>query len=186
MPTPSGVQTSLCDLAGLSADRTDYKLQFTDSVLGQIFLFACVLATLSIAGIFFVLFGPLPAKRSVAMMPRVSIPVHTAPMPSLAGHLAPAETLFAPQPVFTPPVEAIAPVAVAAAPPVPVRRPKGAKVQPLPRKRAAIGTDSPFAPVVRSAQRQVREEDAVTNPVPVFESDDISDEMTRVDDPFSS
>lgn len=145
-------------------------------VLGQIFLFACVLATLSIAGIFFVLFGPVPVKKSVTMVPRMSIPVQLAPMPSLATQLAPADPLFAPQPVFTAPepVRAVAtPQPVAA-----VRKPMGAKVQPLPRKRAAKGTASPFAPVVRSGQRQIREEDAATNPVRLFDSE----EMTRVDD----
>jgi hypothetical protein len=164
----------------LAAESADCILQIQSSVLGQIFLFACVIATLSIAGIFFVLFGPVPVKRSVTMVPRMSIPVQLAPMPSLASQLAPADPLFAPQPVFTPPAPLEPVPAVAVAPPEPVaavRKPKGAKVQPLPRKRAAKGTASPFAPVVRSGQRQVRDEDAVTNPVPLFDDE----EMTRVD-----
>lgn len=180
--TPSGEPASPWNLAGLSAETPDCNLQSPRFVLGQLFLFACVLATLSIAGILFVLFGPVPVKRSVTMVPRMSIPVQLAPMPSLSSQLAPADPLFAPQPVFTAPqpFEPAPAVAVAVAPPAPVavRKPMGAKVQPLPRKRAAKGTASPFAPVVRSGQRQVREEDAVTNPVPLFDSE----EMTRVDD----
>ena len=161
-------------------------------MLGQLFLVACAVATLSIAAIFFILFGPVPVKRSVVVLPRLSRPV-TGALPSLAAQLAPArEQHFTPS--FASTIQGAAPPYAAAPashasptpPPLPiattpvaVRRPKGAKVQPMPRKRAAKGTDSPFAPVVR--HRQVREEDARTNPVrrvPTFESE----EFTTVDD----
>lgn len=148
---------------------------------------------LSIAAIFFILFGPVPIKRRVVVLPRMAAP-SLAPLPSLAAQLAPArEQHFtpsfgatiqgAPPPYAAAPTHAPSPVPpplpiAATPPPVPMRKPKGAKVQPMPRKRAAKGTDSPFAPVVRS--RQAREEEMRTNPVPrvMFESE----ELTTIDE----
>lgn len=156
-------------------------MQFHASVLGQIFLLAWIAATLGSAAILFVLFGPVPVKRRVTLVPRLPASAPSPP-PSLVAQLAPAcEQRFTPaQPIAPAPephataAQPVGPMPAAAAAP-PVRKPKGAKVQPLPKKRAARGTDSPFAPVVR--HRQVREEDAATNPVRVFEAD----ELTTVD-----
>jgi hypothetical protein len=170
-------------------------------VLGSIFLVACVLATLSIAGILFVLFGPVPVNRKVTIVPRLAVspPVTTTPMPSLVAQLAPArEQQFAPTAFPStlhgaPPIVPARPTPTARTPeppplplvttppPVPQqRKPKGHKVQPLPRKRAAKGTEapSPFAPVVRRGHRPFRDEDVATNPVGTFESE----EFTLVDD----
>jgi len=179
-------------------------------VLASIFLVACVLATLTIAGILFVLFGPVPVKRSVAIVPRLSAPVSTTPMPNLVAQLAPRDGSFAPTfestfpstihgaPPVVPAVVPARPMPRKSAPPEPPplpmaetispvsrtspqsssRKPKHQKVQPMPRKRAAKGTEapSPFAPVVR--HRQFREEDVATNPVRMFETE----ELTMVDD----
>jgi hypothetical protein len=160
-------------------------------VLGQLFLFACVVAMLSIAGIFFVLFGPVPVKRRVTVVPRLSAPRLTAPRlaapaaPSLVSQLATGDEFFTPPR----PVQVVAarpdPIPATAAPVPSLRKPKGGKVQPLPKKRSAKGTESPnpFAPVVRSAgYRQMREEDVATNPVRLHDSDEFSEEFTTVDD----
>lgn len=163
-------------------------------MLGQLFLLACVAATLSIAAIFFVLYGPVPVKKRVMVVPR--LPTFGAtPAPTLVAQLAPTTApQFTPvQPIAPSPVPSRAaspmplPAAatpeslpvVAARPPSPVRKPKGAKVQPLPRKRAARGTDSPspFAPVVR---HRPREEDVATSPVSTFDAD----ELTTVDERY--
>ena len=152
-------------------------------MLGQIFLFTCVVALASVAGILFVLFGPVPQKKKVTVVPRLpaSVPF-AAPAPSLVQQLARGGEEF-----FTPPqlaqLEAPkleVPTAHASPPPVPMK-PKGQKVQPLPKKRSARGTEapSPFAPVVRSAQRQMRDEDVQTNPVQLFDME----EFTAVDEP---
>lgn len=194
---------SSCDLAQLSCESADWNLQPWVAVLGQLFLVACVLATLSIAAIFFILFGPVPVNRKVIVVPRLSAPL-TPPMPSLVAQLAPArEQHFTPAFPSTiqgaPPPYAAAPSphaahAHAAPPPLPIattppatpaRKPKGQKVQPLPRKRAAKGTESPqpFAPVVRSGYRQMREEEVATNPVPRVQQRGFeSEEFTMVDD----
>ena len=190
-------------------------------VLGQIFLVACVLAMLSVLGIFLVLYGPIPVKRKVVIAPRlaVSSPVAMRTMPSLVAQLAPApQQIFTPSiaPSIAPPVppsisatiQGAPPVVparptpsarrtpeppplppqpmVATPPPTPVRKPKGQKVQPMPRKRAAKGTASPFAPVVRSAARQHREEDmatnqvdAVTNQVVLFDAEEMTIDESR-------
>jgi hypothetical protein len=155
-----------------------------------------VLAMLSVAGIVFILFGPVPVKRGVTIVPRMSRSLiaigPSVAGPSLAAQLAPArEQHFTPAFASTiqgaPPPYAAAPSHAAPVPPplpiattpaVPMRKPKGAKVQPMPRKRAAKGTDSPFAPVVRS--RQMREEEMRTNPVPRVSFE--SDEFTTVDE----
>jgi len=167
-------------------------------VLGQLFLLACVAAALSVVGIFFVLFGPVPVKRRVTIVPRLAVPLVAPAMPSLAAQLAPSrEQHFTPTfavesaPVvdYEPPTLQTphAPVAV---------KPKGQKVQPLPKKRAAKGTGSPapFAPVVRARQYQerrderedrrpyYREEEVQTNPVRRVSFD--SGEMTTVDDGY--
>ncbi len=167
--TPRGARASSCDLASLSADSPDWNLQFPSVVLGQLFLLTCVAATLSIAGILFVVLGPVPVKKRVTIVPRLSAPVATTALPSLVAQLAPArEQHFTP----TEPVHA-APVATAVTPPP---RKKAAKVEPLPRKRSARGTNapSPFAPVVRSGHRQMRDEDVATNPVRLFESEELT------------
>lgn len=183
--TPRSESSSARDLACLAADRTDWNLQFRSFVLGQLFLLACVAATLSIAGILFVLFGPVPVRRRVTLVPRLHAavaPSFVAPIapiapaassngPSLVSQLAPA-----PEQDFAPTVREEQPIAAAAIEVPPLRKPKGAKVEPLPRKRSARGTNapSPFAPVVRSGRRQVREEDAATNPVRLFDSDELT------------
>jgi hypothetical protein len=174
-------------------------------VLGQLFLVACVLATLGIAAIFFILFGPVPVKRSVIVVPRLSRPVSTTPLPSLAAQLAPAREQhftpsfastiqgapppFAAAPTYAAPSATPPPLPIAATPPpIPIRKPKGAKVQPMPRKRVAKGTDSPFAPVVRHRvreedvrqHRQMREEELRTNPVRRVQFE--SEEFTTVDE----
>jgi hypothetical protein len=160
-------------------------------VLGQLFLLACVAATLSIAAIFFVLYGPVPVKKRVMVVPRLPTFAVT-PAPTLVAQLAPASApQFTPaQPLAPPPVPSRAaspmPLPAAATPeslPVvaaaPVRKPKGAKVQPLPRKRVARGTDSPspFAPVVR---HRPREEDVATAPVSTFDAE----ELTTIDERY--
>jgi hypothetical protein len=166
-------------------------------VLGQLFFLACIVAMLSIAAIFFVLFGPVPVKRKVTIVPRLPAPLAAA-APSLVAQLAPArEQHFTPASAFpstiqgAPPPYAAAPSTHAAPtpPPLPIattpapRRPKGEKVQPLPKKRAAKGTESPspFAPVVRG--RNFREEEVATNPVPRVSSHSFeSEDFTMVDD----
>ena len=181
-------------------------------MLGQLFLVGCVVALGSIATIFFVVFGPVPVKRRVEVVPRlaVSAPIALAPMPSLVAQLAPArqQSFTPPAPVTSPvdsafpstiqgaapPVRATprssasiatppplpAPIAVTP-PPTPVRS-RGQKVQPKPRpQRIARGTNSPapFAPVVRSAQRMYREEDAVTNQVQLFDTEEFTIDESR-------
>lgn len=160
-------------------------------MLGQIFLLACLAAAVSIAAIFFVLFGPVPVKKRVTVVPRLaSAPVFAPAMPSLVSQLAPArEQHFTPTfaveqaPVFNyepPTIQTAAPVA----------KPKGQKVQPLPKKRSAKGTGSPapFAPVVRSRPqheerpRYFHEEEVATSPVRRVSFD--SGEMTTVDDRY--
>ena len=152
------------------------------AVLGQFFLFTCVVALASVVGILFVLFGPVPQKKKVTVVPRLAaaVPFVTpAPAPTLVQQLSRAGDEF-----FTPPqpvrLEMEIATAHASPPPAPMK-PRGGKVQPLPKKRSARGTEapSPFAPVVRSAQRQMREEDVATNPVELFDMD----EFTAVDEP---
>lgn len=163
-------------------------------MLGQLFLLACVAATLSIAAIFFVLYGPVPVKKRVMVVPRLPT-LPATPAPTLVAQLAPArEQLFTPPQPIAPSASPRAaspmplpaadtptsfPAIAAVPPPSPVRKPKGAKVQPLPRKRSARGTDSPspFAPVVR---HRPREEDIATNPVSTFDAD----ELTTVDERY--
>ncbi|HEY5951595.1 MAG TPA: hypothetical protein VIV40_39145 [Kofleriaceae bacterium] len=157
-------------------------------MLGQLFLLTCVAASLSIAGILFVLFGPVPVKRSVTVVPRLSAPPLAPATPSLAAQLAPSrEQHFTP--AFPVPFQNTLPSAPPVAP-APARKPKGQKVQPMQRKRVARGTESPFAPVVR--HRNFREEDAATNPVPLVsqptgsswggDSEFNSEEFTTIDD----
>lgn len=168
-------------------------------MLGQLFLLACVAAVLSIAGILFVLFGPVPVRRKVTFVPRLhawDAPSFAAPVapiapgapiesaaspspapiadpsvPSLVSQLAPA-----PEQDFAPTIRDAQPVAAAAIEVPSLRRPRGAKIEPLPRSRSARGTNapSPFAPVVRSGRRQVREEDAATAPVRKFDSEELT------------
>jgi hypothetical protein len=165
-------------------------------VLGQLFLVACVLALLSIAGILFIVLGPVPVKRRVTVVPRlaVSAPVAAQPMPSLVAQLAPSrEQSFTPSFPSTiqgaPPVVAARPtpshspaptpppLPIASTPPPTPRR--GAKVQPRQKQRVARGTGSPFAPVVRSAARVHREEDAVTNQVVLFDAEEMTIDESR-------
>jgi hypothetical protein len=146
-------------------------------VLGQLFLFACIVAAGSIAAILFVVLGPVPVKRRVVIVPRLSASgVFTAP--SLVSQLAPAvarQHITSQSPVV---VEDPHP-ATAVPPPAPVVAPRrGGKVQPMPRKRAAQGTASPFAPVV-NRNRAYREEDAATNPVRMFDAEELT-----IDDTF--
>ena len=169
-------------------------------MLGQIFLFGCVLALASIAAIIFVVFGPVPVKRRVEVVPlSASRPVFAAAMPSLAAQLAPArEQTFTPAfasaaPAFQSTIQGAAPPVTASRssshvpspPPLPIAvtppptRSKGQKVQPRQKQRVARGTGQPFAPVVRSAQRQYREEDAVTNQVRLFEAEDLTIDESR-------
>lgn len=149
-------------------------------MLGQLFLFACLVAAAAVAGILFVLFGPVPVKKRVTVVARLSasIPLtRPAAVPTLVSQLASGSDEF-----FTPPrpvqvVAAVEDTIPATAAPVPsLRKPKGGKVQPLPKKRAAKGTESPnpFAPVVRSGSRQVREEDVATNPVRLFDTGELT------------
>lgn len=152
-------------------------MQPSAAVLGQLFFVVCIASMLGIAAILMILFGPVPQKKSVVIVPRLGghVPVAPAGPPSLVAQLAPARDQFftPPQPLQHAPQTSFEPLPAAAAPvpsltPPPKR--KAAKVQPAPRKRIAKGTDSPFAPVVRS--RPVpREEDLQTNPVPLFEAE---------------
>src|SRR6266496_535031 len=101
--TPSGAGGSASNVEQLRRYLADSILQISAAVLGQLFLVACVLSTLGIAGIFFVLFGPVPQKRSVVILPRLSAPRFVAPVapvaaPSLVAQLAPVANKF-----FTPP-----------------------------------------------------------------------------------
>jgi hypothetical protein len=176
-------------------------------VLGQLFLIACVLATLSVAAILVVLYGPVPVKKRVVVVPRLTARASVSVMPaapSLVAQLAPApEQSFSS--VFTATIQGASPPAYAAAPapssaksiktppplplpvantppPVPMRKPAGAKVQPLAKSRSARGTGSPgpLAPVVRP--RQYREEDVVTDLVPRQDSFEETEELTVVED----
>ena len=156
----------------------DWILQPSSAVLGQLFFVVCMASMLGIAAILFILFGPVPQKRSVAIVPRLGGHVPAAPAaqhPSLVAQLAPARDQFftPPQPLQHAPQTSFEPLPAAAAPVPPLTpppKPKAAKVQPAPRKRIAKGTDSPFAPVVRARPVQ-REEDLQTNPVPLFEAE---------------
>lgn len=186
-----GVTPKLCGL----------EFALSCGVLGQLFFLACIAAMLSIAGILFVLFGPVPVKRTVTIVPRLPASGASPSMPSLVAQLAPErEQHFTPASAFpstiqgAPPPYAAAPATHSAPtpPPLPIattpavtaapRRPKGGKVQPLPKKRAAKGTESPspFAPVVRS--RNFREEEVATNPVPRVSHGFESDDFTMVDE----
>jgi hypothetical protein len=151
-------------------------------------MFACVVALAAVAGILFVLFGPVPVKRRVVIAPRLSavMPLadRAAIAPSLVAQLAsasPGDEFFTPpRPLQVVPHDAI-PATAAAVPSL--RSPRGSnKVQPLAKKRSARGTEapSPFAPVVRSGYRQMRDEDIATSPVERIESFD-SGEFTTVD-----
>ncbi|HEY5920812.1 MAG TPA: hypothetical protein VIV11_04040 [Kofleriaceae bacterium] len=167
-------------------------------MLGQLFLVACGLAALSVAVIVFVVLGPVPVKRKVVIAPRLSVsgPVSTYPMPTLVAQLAPASQSFSqPYPSTFPATIQGAPPIVPARPtpsarmnapeppplpiaetpsPVSMRKPKGQKVQPMPRKRAAKGTaaPSPLAPVVRP--RSYYQDDAVTAQVRMFETEELT------------
>ena len=171
-------------------------MQSPSLVLGQLFLLVCLAAMLAVAGILLILFGPLPVRRRVAIVPRLgAAPLPVAPFavaPSFAAASLPAVGSSASlvsqlarggsDEFFTPPrpVQVVAheePIPVTAAQVPSLRKPKGGKVQPLPKKRAAKGTESPapFAPVVRSAQRQLRdEEDMATSPVPTFDTSELT------------
>jgi len=150
-------------------------------VLGQLFLLVCLAAMLAVAGILLILFGPLPVRRRVTIVPRIA----AAPLPVAAGtarSLVSQLARGASDEFFTPPrpVQVVAhdePIPVTAAQVPSLRKPRGGKVQPLPKKRAAKGTESPapFAPVVRSAQRQLRDEDEMaTSPVPTFDTTELT------------
>ena len=146
-------------------------------MLGQLFLFACIVAAGSIAAILFVVLGPVPVKRRVMIVPRLSASA-VFPAPSLVAQLAPAvekQHITAQNPVVAADPQPVA----AVPPPAPVVAPKrGGKVQPMPRKRAAQGTASPFAPVV-NRNRAFREEEVATNPVRVFDAEELT-----IDDTF--
>jgi hypothetical protein len=167
-------------------------------VLGQLFLVVCVLATLSVAAILLVLYGPVPVKRRVVVVPRLTARASVTAIPSLAAQLAPAaDQSFSS--VFPATIQGASPPAYAAAPsstpvkmppplpvvntppPVPMmRKPAGEKVQPLKKARSARGTGSPspLAPVVRS---RPPEEEVVTNQMPRADFDDTED-LTVVED----
>jgi hypothetical protein len=155
-------------------------------------MFACFVALAAIASILFVLFGPVPVKRRVMVVPRLSgalpqpVPASmAAPIaPSLVAQLASAssgdEFFTPPRPVQVVPDNQPIPATAA---PVPSLRPaRGGKVQPLAKKRSARGSEapSPFAPVVRSGYRQMRDEDVATSPVERITTFD-SGEFTTVD-----
>ena len=150
-------------------------------------MFACVVALAAVGGILFVLFGPVPVKRRVVIAPRLAAAMPLADRavaPSLVAQLAsvsPGDEFFTPpRPLQVVPHDAI-PATAAAVPSL--RSPRsGNKVQPLAKKRSARGTEapSPFAPVVRSGYRQMRDEDIATSPVERIESFD-SGEFTTVD-----
>ena len=154
-------------------------MQPSSAVLGQLFFLVCMASMLGIAAILFILFGPVPQKKSVVIVPRLGghVPVAPVAQPSLVAQLAPARDQFftPPQPLQPAPQTSFEPLPAAAAPvptltPPKPPKPKAAKVQPAPRKRIAKGTDSPFAPVVRARPVQ-REDDLQTNPVPLFEAE---------------
>lgn len=170
-------------------------------MLGQLFLLVCLAAVLAVGGIVFVLYGPVPVRRRVTLVPRMSAPMFApapiAPAPVAVSQVAPsagpsAGMTAGPSLVsqlartsdefFTPPrpLQVIdEPIPATAAPVPSLRRPTGGKVQPLAKKRSARGTESPapFAPVVRSGHRPLRDEDVATNPVRLVDTG----EMTIVD-----
>jgi len=92
-------------------------------VLGQLVLLVCIAAGMTASCILFVLFGPVPVKRKVTIVPR-----HAPP------------DMFGAQPVIRP--SQLTPAGAVAIEQV-TFRPRGESPAALPRSRSARGTSAP-------------------------------------------
>ncbi len=93
-------------------------------MLGQLVLLVCIAAGMTASCILFVLFGPVPVKRKVTIVPR-----HAPP------------DVFGAQPLIRP--SQLTPAVAAVAIEQVTFSPRGETPQPLPRSRSARGTSSP-------------------------------------------
>lgn len=132
-------------------------------MLGFIVLVAFLAASLGVAGILFVLFGPVPVKRKVTIVSRIQpplMPLAAAPIslePAMPILAAPTPMATAAAPLQAPVAMPVAPAArpPVAPPPVPakatavepliaplvLRRPRSLTPPPPPRQRMARGTE---------------------------------------------
>lgn len=110
-----------------------------DAVLGPIVLLGCVAAAVAVTGILFVLYGPVPVRRSVTMVSRIQPSLPMAAMPVMFEYKAPPEPVAVA--VEPPPIPArkVKPKAEGPVAPLQLRRPRESP-PPLPRSRAARGT----------------------------------------------
>jgi hypothetical protein len=124
-------------------------------VLAQIILVLCFAAGMAASCIIFVLYGPVPVRRKVTIVPRLAPPdpfaqnraaaIISLPAqpPSVQQQVAPGIAFVLPQGSGShaaPPV-AHAASHVAHVAPLVLRRPRGESPAPLPRNRSARGTE---------------------------------------------
>ena len=93
-------------------------------MLGQLVLLVCIAAGMTASCILFVLFGPVPVKRKVTIVPR-----HAPP------------DVFGAQPMIRP--SRLTPAVALEAATALEFSPRGESPEPLPRSRSARGTSSP-------------------------------------------
>lgn len=148
-------------------------------MLGFIVLVAFLAASLGVAGILFVLFGPVPVKRKITIVSRIQpplMPLAAAPIslePAMPVIAAPPPMLTAAAPLHSPVAMPLPPTArpPVAPPPVPakataveppiaplvLRRPRGHHTPPPPRQRIARGTEPRPRHVFDSVELTARE-----------------------------
>lgn len=108
-------------------------MQYLGIVVGQLVLLVCIAAGMTASCILFVLYGPVPVKRKVTIVPR-----HAPP------------DVFGAQPVIRP--SQLTPAAAAPVSFTPV--PTGQSPTRLPRNRSARGTSSPRHRVTQTDEAQ--------------------------------
>lgn len=150
------------------------------AVLGSIVLLVCLAALAVAAGIVFILVGPLPVNRKVAIVSRIQ-PLPTAAAPVAMGSMP----IFDPaQASFSPVMQPAQPVAVAVEPPPPparkqkpmppiapvqLRRPRSGPAPVLRGSRMARGTEQGARTAATTSSFDVEH----TAPeAPMFEVDD--------------
>ncbi|HUS28128.1 MAG TPA: hypothetical protein VMZ53_06450 [Kofleriaceae bacterium] len=123
-------------------------------VLAQIILVLCFAAGMAASCIIFVLYGPVPVRRKVTIVPRLSPPdVFAIRAVKVVSLPAPVEAVQQIEPGIafrTPPAPPQAPARAKKSEPRPgtpdvaplvLRRPRGDSPAPLPRSRSARGTE---------------------------------------------
>jgi hypothetical protein len=180
-------------------------------VLGTLVLLLVVAASAVVAGIVFVLFGPVPINRKVVIvapiqaMPTAAAPIMMAPIRAPQAPAIPDATAWAPTPSQVAVAAAITPAPIA--PPVPAARPRkitpvergavniaaarpprGETPPPLPRSRAARGTQGRPREIFESVEVTAQ---APRRPQQTFDSVEVTarqassfdaDEMTSLDE----